>query len=122
MPVAGARHRYGQRSPCRPRKGSLHRLQFAQEMAEMFAVPAAAAALLHPVIFGQTQRRFAYDLGHRRKPLRVQRSGIDRDATLDQSALAVVGLEHLAGIGPEVVDRCPSTAMAFRGAVTEPDD
>ena len=53
------------RSPCRPRKRPLHRLQFAEEMAEMLAVPAAAAALLHPVVLRQRQRRFA---ARRRRP------------------------------------------------------
>ena len=52
--------------------------------------------------------------------MRTQRRGIDRDAGVDQAALAVVDREHLAGIGPEIVDRGLRAAMAFLGAVAEP--
>src|SRR5258708_14108818 len=89
-------------------------------MPEMFAVPAVATALLHPVIFGQSQRRFAYDVGNRLEPLRMQALGIDGDARVDQRALAVVDVKHLAGIGPEIVDRSLRAALAFLGAVAEP--
>ena len=88
----------------------------------MLAVPAAAAALLHPVILGQDKRRLAHDTGYRLEPLRAQRRGIDRDAGVDQAALAVVDGEHLAGESPELVDRCLRAAVAFLGAVAEPDD
>ena len=37
-------------------------------------------------------------------------------------AFAVVDLEHLAGKGPEIVDRGLRAAMALLGAVAEPDD
>ena len=43
----------------------------------MLAVPAAAAALLHPAAFGQNQCRFADDIGNRLEPLRMQARGID---------------------------------------------
>ena len=55
--------------------------------------------------FGKAKRRLADDAGDRLQPLRTQRRGIDRDAGIDQAALAVVDGEHLAGKGPEFVDR-----------------
>ena len=54
------------------------------------------------------------DIGNRLQPLRPQRRGIDGDAGIDQGALAVVETEHLAGKGPEIVDRGLRAAMAFR--------
>src|SRR5260370_18210395 len=84
----------------------------------MFAVPAAAAALLHPVIFGQSQRRFAHDIGDRLEPLRMQGRGIDRDAVIDQGPLAVVDMKHLAGIGQETVD--PTLPAAVPSPVPAP--
>src|SRR3979409_416429 len=90
-------------------------------MAEMFAVPAVAAALLHPVTFGQRQCRFVDDAGYRLEPWRAQLCGVDRDTFIDQAALAVVAAKHLAGIGPEIVDRGLRAAMAFLGAVAEPN-
>jgi len=86
----------------------------------MLAVPAAAAALLHPVAAGLNQRRLLQHAGYSCKPLGSQRRGIDGDAVFDQAALAVVDVEHLAGIGPEIVDRGLRAAMAFLGAVAEP--
>ena len=90
-----------------PGKVALHRYcSSAQQMAEMLAVPAAAAALLHPAVVGQGQRRLARP---RRTPSssHAARSArrIDGDAGLDQVALAGVGVEQLAGEGPEVVER-----------------
>src|SRR5690349_7144280 len=91
-------------------------------MAEMFAVPAAAAAPLHPVVLWQNQRRLVHHVGYRLEPWRAQARGIDRDAGIDQPALAVTGLEHLAGEGPEQVDRVLRAAVAFLGAVAETHD
>src|SRR6185437_12791020 len=90
-------------SPCRTWKCPLHRLQFAEQVPEMLAVPAAAAAPLHPVILRQDQRRFADDPSDRLEPLRTQASSIDRNTGVDQAT--VVSLKHLAGIGPEMIDR-----------------
>src|SRR3984957_1491546 len=98
MRVAANQYRSAQRSPCGTWKCPLHRLQLAEQMAEMFAVLAAAAALLHPAAFGQNQRCFAHDVRNRDEPLRMQRRRIDGDAPLDQSALALVDREHLAGV------------------------
>src|SRR5580692_2054545 len=91
-------------------------------MPEMLAVPAAAAALLHPAAFGQNEGRFARDIGDQFEPWRAQGRRIDGDTGIDQGALAVVDFKHLAGKGPEVVDRGLRTGVALRGAVAEPDD
>src|SRR3981189_3606380 len=91
-------------------------------MPEMFAVPAAAAALLHPVAPGQNQCRFADDIGNHLEPLRTLRHRIDGDAAIDQGALAFIDMKHLAGKGPEIVDRGLRAVMAFLAAVAEPDD
>src|SRR5450631_2878594 len=90
-------------------------------MTEMLAVPAAAAALLHPAALGQNQCRFADDIGNRLEPLRTQARGIDGDAGIDQRALAVVEFEHLAGKGPEIVNSRLRADVALRSAVAEPD-
>src|ERR1700737_2492400 len=91
-------------------------------MPEMLAVPAAAAALLHPVALGQRQCRIADDRQNRLEPLRTQALGINRDAGIDQGPLAVVNFEHLAGKRPEIVDGGLRAGVAFLGAVAEPDD
>ena len=71
--------------------------------------------------FGSASVASLTTLGDRLQPLRVQCRGIDRDAGIDQAALAVVDVEHLAGIGPEIVDRGSARGVAFLGAVAEPD-
>src|SRR5947207_10848284 len=91
-------------------------------MAEMLAVPAAAASLLHPVGLRQSKRRFADDAGNGFQPSRTHGRGIDRDAGIDQAALAVVDGKHLARKSPEIVDCCLRAAVAFLGAVAEADD
>src|SRR6185369_12779990 len=91
-------------------------------MAEMLAVPSTAAALLHPVVFRQGQRRLTDDAGNGFQPLRTQRRGIDGDTGIDQAALAVIDGKHLAGESPEFVDRRLRTGVAFLGAVAEADD
>src|ERR1700683_3269461 len=90
-------------------------------MTEMFAVPAAAAALLHPAALRQRKRCFVYNRGNDLEPRRAQARGIDGDAAIDQRALAVVVTEHLAGKGPEIVDGGLRTGMAFLGAIAEAD-
>src|SRR4051812_936468 len=102
MPAAADRNRPALRSPCRPREATLQRLQLAQEMAEMLAVVPDAAALLHPVIFWQCQRRFGNDAAYDLQPLRPQACGIDCDTGIDQAALGIINGEHLAGVGPEM--------------------
>jgi len=82
----------------------------------MLAVPAAAAALLHPVAFRQGQCRFAEDIHHRLEPGRPQGRRIDGNAGIHKRALAVVDGKHLAGIGPEIVDRGLRAAMGYVGA------
>ncbi len=52
----------------------------------------------------------------------MQARRVDRDAAIDQATLAIVDLKHLAGIGPEIVDRPLRASMAFIGAVAEPHD
>ena len=88
----------------------------------MLAVPAAAAALLHPVVLRQGKRSLADDAGDRLQPLRPQRRGIDRDAGIDQAALAVINGKHLAGEGPEFIDRRLRAGVTFLGAIAEADD
>src|SRR5689334_5520262 len=109
-------------SPCRPRETALQRLQFAEEMAEMLAVVADAATLLHPVIGRKRQRRLGNDAADDSVPPRLQARRVDRDAGIDQAALGVVDREHLAGIGPEMIDRLLRPRMALRGTVTKADD
>src|SRR3979409_688518 len=91
-------------------------------MAEMLAVLAAVAALLHPRVIGQSQCRFADDIRSRAEPSRMQRRGINRNAGTDQRAFAVVDVKHLAGKRPEIVDRILRAGVALLGAVAEPDD
>src|SRR3954451_24061501 len=113
MRAAADRHRFESSSPGGTRKGALHRLQLAEQMAEMFAVPAATAALLHPVVVWQRQRRLSQYARNRLQPLRTQACRIDRNSGVDQAAFAVIDREHLAGIGPQIVDRGLCAAMAF---------
>ena len=87
----------------------------------MLAVPADAAALLHPVILGQRQRRLGDNAGNRLEPLRLQAGGIDRDPASIRRALGIIDREHLAGEGPEIVDCGLRAAVALFGAVAEPD-
>ena len=54
----------------------------------MFAVPAAAAALLHPVAFRQRECRFAHNGRNRREPLRMQGGGINGDAGIVESYIS----------------------------------
>src|SRR5690242_3178648 len=90
-------------------------------MAEMLAVPAAPAALLHPVVLRQTQRGLADDTRDGRQPFMLQIGSIDHGPPVDQPALAVVDKKHLAGEGPEIVDRRLRPCVTFPGAVAEPD-
>src|SRR5204863_6632755 len=88
----------------------------------MLAVPAAAAALLHPVAFRQRQRRLAHNARNYLEPLRTQAGGINGGPGIDQGALAGIDPKHLAGKGPEIVNRALRAAVAFLSAVAEPDD
>src|SRR5207249_11821114 len=103
--AGAARCRCRARSPCQPREGALHRLQLAQEMTEMLAVAAGTAALLHPVVLRQCERCLVEDAGHRLEPAVAQCCRINRDAAVNQAALAVIDREHLAGERPEMIDR-----------------
>ena len=87
----------------------------------MLAVTAAAPASLHPFRAGQRQRRLAHNRGDRLEPLRMQRRRIDGDAGFDQRALAVVGLEHLAGKSPKIVDGGLRAGMGYCGCATISD-
>src|SRR5215475_181475 len=91
-------------------------------MAEMLAVTADAAALLHPVVLGKRQRRLCDNTSDGLEPLRLQAGRIDRDTRVDQRAFGVVHREHLAGEGPEIVDRSLRAGMALFRAVTKADD
>ena len=44
----------------------------------------------------------------------MQDRRIDRDPGFDQGALTFIGLEHLAGEGPEVVDGGLQAGVTFR--------
>ncbi len=88
-------------SPRRPRKRALHRLQLAEEMAEN----ARCAGRLRPPcciqsFLGRPSVASCDDVGDRLQPWRAQRRRIDRDAGIDQPALAVVDVEHFAGEAP----------------------
>src|SRR4051812_48091847 len=91
-------------------------------MAEMLRVPAFAAALLHPVVLRQRQCRLLHDARYARQPPRPQRSRIDGRAVVDQAPLGLIDRKHLAGEGPEMIDRALGTDTTVLGAVTEPDD
>src|SRR6516162_6793861 len=91
-------------------------------MAEMLAVAADAAALLHPVVFRQRQRGFSDHTRNGLQPLRLEARGIDRNAGVDQSALDVIDGKHFAGESPEIVDRCLRATVALFGAIAEAHD
>src|SRR5215472_9785424 len=91
-------------------------------MAEMFAVAAMPAALLHPIAFRQGERRLIHNAGDRLEPLRLQGCWINGDAGVDETSLGLIDFKHFAGEGPEIVDRHLSAAVALVGPVAEPDD
>src|SRR5581483_12030343 len=91
-------------------------------MAEMLAVPADTAALLHPVALRQRQRRLMDNTGDGLEPLRLQACGIDGNTDIDQRSLCLIDREHLAGEAPEIFDRSLRAGVALIGAVAEPDD
>src|SRR3954451_9280059 len=90
-------------------------------MAEMLAVPAHAAALLHPVVLRQLERCFADHIRKCRQPTTPQGAWVYGDTGMDQGVLAVVDGKHLAGESPEMIDRSLRAGMALVGAVAEPD-
>src|SRR4051812_43655790 len=91
-------------------------------MAEMLAVPAHAAALLHPVVLRQLEHCFADHIRECRQPAAPQGPWVYGDTGMDQGALAVVDGKHLAGERPEMIDRSLRAGMALVGAVAQPDD
>src|SRR3954462_7443380 len=91
-------------------------------MAEMLAVPAHAAALLHPVVLRQLERCFADHIRECRQPATPQGPWVYGDIGMDQGALAFIDGKHLTGKSPEMIDRGLRAGMAFSRAVTEPDD
>src|SRR6476661_8830873 len=91
-------------------------------MAEMLRVTTQAAALLHPVVLRQRQCRLLDHARYRRQPSRPQRSRVDGRAIVDQAALGLINRKHLAGEGPEMIDRGLRAGMTLLGAITEPDD
>ena len=72
-----------------------------------FGSASVASPTTPEIVFSHCGRRLA---GSTAMPASIKR------------ALAVVDLEHLAGKGPEIVDRGLRAGVAFRGAVAEPDD
>src|SRR5262245_30678459 len=91
-------------------------------MTEMLAMTADATAMLHPVVPRQCQRRRSDGAGDGLEPLRLQAGRIDRDAGIDKRALAVIDRKHLAGEGPEIIDRGLRAGVALLGTVAEPND
>src|SRR6266480_2586643 len=108
-------------SPSRVGIGALQELQLGKDMAEMLAVASHAAARLHPFARRQPQVRLSQDRGERALPAWTDKGAIGRDARLDQRLLDLVGLEHLSGVRPQLVERLLRATMALLGAVAEPN-
>src|SRR6266567_1964994 len=91
-------------------------------MAEMLAVPAGPAALLHPVVLRQRERGLTDDVRDGLQPSTAQDIRVDRDIGMDRAVLAGIDHEHLTREGPEMIDRGLRAGVALFGAVTEADD
>ena len=89
----------------------------------MLAVPAAAAALLHPVVFRQRQRRLARR--HRKSSSAIARARLAGSIAMPAS-IRPRSLSSTANISPVKAQRSSIAAcarrVAFLGAVAEPDD
>src|SRR5712692_6020304 len=116
-----ARAKSLRRSPGRSRICALQELHLREEMAEMLGVPAAASAALHPPRCRARQRRLGEHASDAALPFGLEQCRVDGEALSDQRLLDGVALEHLAGIGPELVERGLGAAMALRRAVAEAD-
>src|SRR5262245_22140406 len=90
-------------------------------MPEMLAMPSRAAAGMHPFAGRKLQIGLGEDRVERAPPLRADAGAIDCDPRIDERALDVVALEHLAGVGPQLLERVLRTTMALLRAVAEPD-
>src|SRR5581483_11590668 len=87
----------------------------------MLGVPTVAPATLHPASRGLGQRRFGEDAVDTALPTGAERRRIGGDALRDQRLVARVALDHLAGVGPEIVERRLGAAVALRGTVAQAD-
>src|SRR6266700_1190751 len=101
----------GTASPSRARIGALQELQLGQDVAKVLAVASGAAAGLHPITGGKLQVRLGENRDERALPSRADAGAIDGDAGLDQ----------LARVRPQIVERLLGAAMALLGAVAKPD-
>src|SRR6266567_9279380 len=108
-------------SPSCVRIGPLQELQLGQDMAEMLTVTSGAAAGLHPFAWRKLQVGVGQDGGERALPSRADAGAIDGDAGFDQRPLDVIGLEHLSGVRPQMLERLLRAAMALFGPVAQPN-
>src|SRR5690606_20609864 len=90
-------------SPLHVGIGALHVLKLGQDIAHIFAVPAAPPAGLHPAVRGAREGRFRKHLIHRAVPRLAQAFKIDADPERHQAAVDIVHGEQLARIGPQLV-------------------
>ena len=84
--------------------------------------PAAPPAGLGEGGVGHAQRRLRQRVADRGLPRRAKRLGIWGGAGRDHRVVNAVALEHLAGIGPEPVERVLHPGAALVGAVAQGDD
>src|SRR6266536_1466817 len=108
-------------SPSCVRIGPLQELQLGQDMAEMLTVTSGAAAGLHPFAWRKLQVGVGQDGGERALPSRADAGAIDGDAGFDQRPLDVIGLEHLSGVRPQMLECLLRAAMALFGPVAQPN-
>ena len=72
--------------PSRPGIGALQKLQLGEQITEMFCMPAAPAACLHPAVGGSRERRLGENGIDGRVPNRPARRRVGRDPLRDQSS------------------------------------
>ena len=107
--------------PLRVGVGARQELHHGEEVAEMLAVMAAAAAENRALVGGRLQPCFIQHLRNGRPIILLERAGIGRDAGVDRSLKAVVDLEQLRNEAPHPVESFGHPPRAFLGPVAKPD-
>src|SRR5688572_26970948 len=99
--IAGPREvRLPTRARVRP-GDDLHR---REEVAEMFTVPSATAAMLHHAVGGTRERRALEHVIHDHVPAHPEAGVIDGDACAGNGRVHVIGFEELTGEAPEPIE------------------